>query len=157
MTELEQLRTVLGLPLAPLVDRGLRETTRFFRQWLHCEPLAWSSYIKGIDFHKTVETVTLRPNTRLVRYDPPDTRAKPFMFFTRPGTSPHQTGTSFERVTFKEYQTEKPILALRSFASDMTFGLHDQVSRPGGGMQYIIRTIDCPALRRVGRDGAANT
>jgi hypothetical protein len=151
MSLVEALRARLGLPSAPLVLRGLGETDRYFREWLKLDPLEWIDYIRGIDFHKPVERTTVTAGTKLVRYEPPDMKPKPFIYFTRPGTSPHSTGTSFPIYRFVEYRFVVGVTALRSYASDMKFGPHDPISRPGGAVQFIIRAIDAPAASRMGR------
>jgi len=148
----DALRTKLGLPGAPLVKDGLNTTVRFFNTVLRQDPEKWVGYLRGIDFHKPVRVERLPKGTQLVRYESTGDRSlKPFLYFTKPGTSPHRLGTSFPQVEFKVFETTRPIEALVSAASGINFGPTDRVSRPGGGTQYIVAFADAPALVRVGK------
>ena len=152
MSDVDALRTKLGLPGAPLVKDGLTTTVRFFSTVLRQDPANWVGYLRGIDFHKPVRIERLPKGTQLIRYDSVGDRSlKPFLYFTRPGTSPHRLGTSFPKVEFKLFETTRPIDALVSAASGINFSPTDRVSRPGGGTQYIVAFADSPALMRVGQ------
>lgn len=152
MSDVDALRTTLGLPGAPLVKDGLTTTVRFFNTVLRQDPTKWVGYLRGIDFHKPVRIERLPKGTQLVRYDSVGDRSlKPFLYFTKPGTSPHRLGTSFPNVEFKVFETARPIDALVSAASGINFSPTDRVSRPGGGTQYIVAFADAPALVRVGQ------
>jgi len=141
-----------------MVTNGLTTTVRFFTTVLKQDPDRWVDYLRGIDFHKPVRIERLPKGTKLIRYEPAgDRKLKPFVYFTKPGTSPHRLGTSFPEVEFKLFETTRPIDALVSAASDISFTRTDRVSRPGGGTQYIVAFADAPALVRVGeksRSGA---
>ena len=151
LTNVNTLASKLGLPGAPLVLDGLRTTTRFFTTVLREDPEKWVAYLRGIDFHKPVRVERLPKGTQLIRYDSVGDRSlKPFLYFTKPGTSPHRLGTSFPKVEFKLFETTRPVDALVSAASGINFAPTDRVSRPGGGMQYIVAFADAPALVRVG-------
>lgn len=151
MQVLDPLRNGLGLPEAPVVQEGLATADQFFRDVLHLDPIVWIGYLRGIDFHKPVRVEMLPRGTRLIRYDSMGDRSlKPFSYFTRPGVSQDRLGTNFPSVEYKEYETVRSINALRSTASGIKFGITDRVSRPGGGVQYIIGFADSPALTRVG-------
>jgi hypothetical protein len=148
---IDSLREKLGLPAAPLVLAGLETTALFFRSVLHQDPLEWVDYLRGIDFHKAVSSVTLSKGTKLIRHDSLGTRGlKPFSYFTDSGASPTRLGTTFPSTEYKEYETDKLTPALKSFASSISFGPRDRVSRGGGGVQYIVAFRDLPALVRVG-------
>jgi hypothetical protein len=164
MGEVEALREKLGLPSAPLVTAGLVTTALFFRSVLQEDPIRWSEYLRGIDFHKLVTAETLPAGTRLIRYDSLGERSlKPFSYFTSPGTSPHSLGTSFPSSQFKLFETSRQTPALKSWASSISFSPRpgesrafefDPVSRAGGGVQYIIAFSDLPPLFRVGDRGS---
>ena len=152
--EIESLRLKLGLPDAPTVMSGLRIVDAYFREHLHLDPTAADciKYIRGIDFHHPVNDLTLNQPTELVRYRPVDATEKPFSFFTKVGTSPMRTGTNFPNVTFERYIVQRPILALESVASSISFGRKerlgpaDKVVRPGGAIQYIVASLDLDRL-----------
>jgi hypothetical protein len=151
MSEVEAIRAKLGLPGAPMVTDGLKTTVRFFNDVLRQDPTRWVGYLRGIDFHKPVRVERLPKGTQMIRYDSTGDRSlKPFLYFTRPGTSPHQLGTSFPSVEYKLFETTRPVDALVSAASGINFSPADRVSRPGGGTQYIVAFADAPALVRVG-------
>ena len=151
MANADAIRAKLGLPGAPMVTNGLTTTVRFFTTVIKQDPDRWVDYLRGIDFHKPVRIERLPKGTRLIRYEPTgDRKLKPFVYFTKPGTSPHRLGTSFPEVEFKLFETTRPIEALVSAASDISFSPKDRVSRPGGGTQYIVAFADAPALVRVG-------
>ena len=152
MTKVDLLAGKLGLPRAPLVKNGLATTAHFFSTVLREDPENWVGYLRGIDFHKPVRVERLPKGTQLIRYDSVGDRSlKPFLYFTKPGTSPHRLGTSFPRAEFKLFETTRPVDALVSAASGINFGPADRVSRPGGGTQYIVAFADAPALVRVGQ------
>ena len=151
MSHVDSLRLKLGITKAPMVDEGLAVVDEFFRNTLHQDPSAWIGYLRGIDFHKPVRTEWLPRGTRLIRYDSTGDRTlKPFLYFTKPGTSPNSLGTTFPSVEYKEFEADRPVRALVSTASGMSFGPRDRVSRAGGGLQYIIAFSDAPALVRSG-------
>jgi hypothetical protein len=151
MSDVETIRTKLGLPGAPMVKDGLSTTVRFFNTVLRQDPQKWVGYLRGIDFHKPVRVERLPKGTQLIRYDSTSDRSlKPFLYFTKPGTSPHRLGTSFPSVEYKLFETTRPVEALVSAASGINFTPTDRVSRPGGGTQYIVAFADAPALVRVG-------
>jgi hypothetical protein len=150
MSDVEVIRTKLGLPGAPMVKNGLTTAVQFFDTVLRQDPAKWVGYLRGIDFHKPVRVEQLPKGTQLIRYDSTGDRSlKPFLYFTKPGTSPHRLGTSFPSVEFKLFETTRPVSALVSEASGINFGPADRVSRPGGGTQYILAFADAPALVRV--------
>ena len=122
-------------------------------------------YLRGIDFHSTVIVTTLKPGTLLSRHEwQPDeamkrpsncdlkdhfpTFRKPFIFFTKPGVSPLQTGTSFPVSRFREFEVMRIVRALQSTAAGIRFtqpGRADIV-RSGGGVQFILKNADANAL-----------
>lgn len=160
-----QVRLALGLPSAPVVNRGVATTIAFFENDLHIDPLKWIDYLRGIDFHAVVPRASnsfddplptavrreLLPTfTRLARHrSTGPARSKPFLYFTTPGTSPFSTGTSFPESQFELFECSAPIWALKSRASSISFGPTDRVSRMGGGLQYIIPASAEHLLRRV--------
>lgn len=152
VNDIEALRVKLGLPTAPLVRAGLETTVDFFRAVLKEEPMGWWEYLRGIDFHQPVRVELLPAGARLAQHESLDSkRLKPFAYYTTPGTSPHSTGTSFSSSRYKLFETSHPTRALVSIASPMQFndvaqGRFDRVSRPGGGKQYIIASVDAPVL-----------
>jgi hypothetical protein len=151
MADIDSLRTRLGLTDAPRVRAGLATTEEFFRTTLHQDAGNWVGYLRGIDFSKPVSAEWLPLGTRLIRYDSTGPRTlKPFMYFTRPGTSPNSLGTSFPSVEYKEYEVNHRIRALVSTASGISFAPDDRVSRLGGGIQYIVAFADAPTLVRSG-------
>jgi hypothetical protein len=157
MTDVEAIRAKLGLPGAPMVKNGLTTTVRFFDTVVRQDAAAWVDYLRGIDFHKPVRVERLPKGTQLVRYESTGNRSlKPFLYFTKPGTSPHRLGTSFPSVEYKLFETMRPVDALVSAASGINFSPSDRVSRPGGGTQYIVAFADAPALVRVGRSGRSD-
>ena len=152
MADIDSLRKQLGITDAPMVRAGLAAADAFFRNTLHEDPGKWIEYLRGIDFHKPVSTEWLRRGTRLIRYDSTGQRKqKPFVYFTRPGTSPNALGTTFPSVEFNEFETVREVHALVSTASGISFGLGDRVSRLGGGLQYIISFPEASALLRIQR------
>ena len=151
MTNAESLRLQLGIADAPLVRAGLGEVCTFFWNNLGENPGNWIAYLRGIDFHRPVRSERLARGTRLIRYETTGSRTfKPFSYFTRPGTSPQTLGASFSETEFKEFEVIHDVQALVSTASGVKFGPRDGISRPGGGVQYIIAFKDAPALLRVG-------
>jgi hypothetical protein len=151
MSDVDAIRARLGLPGAPMVKDGLTTTIRFFNTVLHQDPTKWVGYLRGIDFHKPVRVERLPKGTQLIRYDSTGDRSlKPFLYFTKPGTSPHRLGTSFPTVEYKLFETTRPVDALVSAASGINFSPTDRVSRAGSGTQYIVAFADAPALVRVG-------
>ena len=150
MTDVDALREKLGLPAAPLVLAGLRTACDFFRSTIREDPAKWWQYLRGIDFHKPVAVKRLPKGTQLVRYESlGDRTLKPFSYFTSAGTSPTRLGTSFPAHEFKVFETERETPALVSTASGLSFSPTDRVSRPGGGVQYIIAFADAPGLVRA--------
>jgi hypothetical protein len=149
-SEVDILLEKLGLPAAPMVRSGLGVVVGFFHSALHTDPIIWWEYVRGIDFHQPVRVEALPAGTQLIHYESlGQKRQKPFTYFTRPGTSPHATGTSFPSVQFKRFETTTRVPALVSVASPMQFNdvsrqgqlagrMFDRVSRPGGGLQYIV-------------------
>ena len=155
---IEELRTKLGLPAAPLVLTGLRTASDFFRTVVREDPLKWWQYLRGIDFHRRVEVRRLPRGTKLVRYESlGDRTLKPFSYFTESGTSPFSIGTSFPAHQFKVYEAARDTAALVSTASGLSFSPTDRVSRLGGGTQYIIAFADLPALVRVAEPQSGRT
>ena len=151
MADIESLRLKLGLSNAPLVRANLVATEEFFRLTLHQDAGSWIDYLRGIDFHRPVRAELLPRGTRLVRYESTGNRTlKPFLYFTRPGTSPNSLGTTFASVEYKEFEVDRPVRALVSTASGISFSPQDRVSRLGGGLQYIVAFADAPALVRTG-------
>lgn len=152
MTDIDSLRNQLGIADAPVVRAGLAAADQFFRRTLHEDPHQWIEYLRGIDFHKRVSAEWLHRGTRLIRYDGPGPgRPKPFVYFTRPGTSPNALGTTFPSVQFNQFETDHDVYALVSTASGVKFHGRDRVSRLGGGLQYIISFAEASALRTVRR------
>src|SRR5687767_11590796 len=125
MSDIEALRQRLGLTAAPLVNAGLAATEHFFRTVLTADALEWWEYLRGIDFHKPVQVKWLEPRTPLVRYDNPVRREikkiTPFMYFTEPGVSPFQTGTSWPTWDYRLYNVVVRTPALVSTASSISF------------------------------------
>lgn len=144
--DIESLRLKLGVPDAPMVMDGLRLVDAYFRLHLHLDPTLWIKYIRGIDFHRPVHDVILNQPTELVRHKPDDATVKPFSYFAKVGSSPMRTGTNFPNVTFERYTVQRPIRALESVASSISFGPADRVVRPGGAIQYIVATADLDRL-----------
>lgn len=134
----------LGVTDAPMPRAGMTTVVDFFARELHIhlesnsEWQAWFSYLLAIDFHQRVWTETLSAGTLLSRHEPPGGRPKPFVYYTRPGTSQFRTGTSFPTSTFVLYELLAPTLALVSKASGAKFD-NPNVFRAGGGIQYIVR------------------
>lgn len=152
ISNIESLRLKLSITKSKVVDEGLTATDEFFRGTLHQDPMAWIGYLRGIDFHKPVKAEWLPRGTRLIRYDSTGDRTlKPFLYFTRAGTSPNSLGTTFPSVEYKEFEVDRPIRALVSTASGISFGPQDRVSRAGGGLQYIVAFADAPSLVRTGQ------
>lgn len=152
MTDVDALRRKLGLPPAPVVTAGLATAANFFRTVVHQDPMQWWQYLRGIDFHKRVTVVTVPKGTSLVRYESLGDRSfKPFVYFTRPGTSPFTLGTSFPASEFKLFETDRDTRALESIASGINFAPDDRMTRLGGGIQYIVAFADAPALIRAGK------
>ena len=153
MGEVEELRSQLRLPDAPIVNNGLAITAEFFRTVVNADPTKWLSYLRGIDFHRVVRQVLLDKHKTLVRYESADRREirdlPPFGYFTESGVSPFHTGTSWPAWNFKEFNVVIPTRALMSSASSISFSPQDRVSRQGGGLQYIISRGDWPKLVRV--------
>jgi len=154
MSDVDLLQSKLGLPGAPVVLAGLTTVAYFFRTVIQQDPMNWWQYLRGIDFHKPVTVRTLARGTKLVRFDtlgdrPP--KPKPFVYFTRPGTSPFSLGTSFAQSEFKLFETDRLTPALESIASGLSFSPTDRVSRLGGGIQFIVASRDAPTLVRAGK------
>jgi hypothetical protein len=147
-SDIEAMRNKLGLPNAPLVLSGLRTVNDFFTEKLHYSPLAWISYLRGIDFHRPISMITLTAPEEVVRHKPEDGRPKPFLYFAEPGVSPMRTGTNFPKVIFERYTFLRPVLALKSVASPIAFDPFDKVIRPGGATQFMISASDFSALLR---------
>lgn len=151
MADVESLRIKLGLTDAPIVRAGLAATEEFFRTTLRQDAASWISYLRGIDFHRPVRSEWLQRGTPLIRYESTGARTlKPFLYFTRPGTSPNSLGTSFPSVEYKQFEVDRSVRALVSTASGISFAPDDRVNRVGGGVQYIIAFGDAPALVRTG-------
>ncbi len=154
MVQVAALREQLRLPDAPLVNGGLATTLQFFQLVIHDDPLRWLAYLRGIDFHREVRQVLLPRHKALVRYESADRREirelSPFGYFTEPGVSPFQTGTSWPAWNYKEFTVVAETRALASTASSISFHPADRVARIGGGIQYIISRSDWPKLLRVG-------
>jgi len=153
MNEADILLGKLGLTPAPLVRAGLSTAAHFFRTVVHVDPSGESvwRYLRGIDFHKPVNVTVLPQGTALARFDSLGDRSfKPFVYFTKPGTSPFSLGTSFPQSEFKLFETDRPTTALVSSASGLSFSPSDRVSRMGGGVQYIVAFRDAASLVRTG-------
>ena len=113
-------------------------------------------YLRGIDFSKPVEVVTLQPGMTLVQY----TGARIGNWFSRPGFSPRNMGISEAGRDRLVFRTDRPIEVLRSRAAATTdswtrggradvkspaqgAGAGDPKVRPaeyvdGGAEQYVI-------------------
>ncbi len=152
MTDADVLRMCerLGLPDALIVKSGIRATMEFFRDVLRTDPFEWCDYIRGIDFHKQVRRQRIASGTRLSRHKSTGAaRPKPFVYFTKPGTSQFRTGTSFRESVYELYETPSSVPALVSFASGIKFHPADRVARLGGGLQYILSSKDSQNLRKL--------
>ena len=168
MDDLPRLRALLGLPGAPLVDSNLLQTLLFFRTVLFVDPFEasgdgkprWLGYLHGIDFHRPVTYRELPPETRMSRHSGDYlTVDKPFVYLTKPGTSPYSTGTSFPESVFELWKTTVITPALESYAAPMQYALRTpggeivqhraDASRMGGGLQYIISKRAFTSLRSV--------
>jgi hypothetical protein len=148
--DVSRMCKLLGKPEAPLVKRGVREALDFFDKILGVDPFDWVDYFKGIDFHDHVHRLTLKAGTKLSRHrSTGSARVKPFVYFTKPGTSQHSTGTSFEESEFEKFEVASPVVALVSTASGIRFGREDRVVRAGGGIQYILRTDAVRYLEQI--------
>lgn len=163
MNDVDRLRERLGLPAAPLVLMGIQTTIFFFRTVLAEDPLKWTGYLRGIDFHSPVTRETLPKGTRLIRYESRGDRSlKPFSYFANPGASPTSLGTTFASSEYRTYETDRPTPALKSRASSISFNRldktnllpdaqpFDRVNRAGGGIQYIVAFRHLPSLARTG-------
>lgn len=155
-TEIPKMCDKLGVPNAPLVESGIRTTLKFFRDVLWEDPFQWCDYIRGIDFHKPVYVDHLLAGTRLSRHTSLSPgRDKPFVYYTKPGTSPFRTGTSFEESEYELFEVPQsigsPIDALVSYASGIKFHPGDRVSRLGGGLQYVLSHEDSKQLIKLER------
>ena len=153
-TEVQAMCDKLGVPCAPVVESGIRTTLKFFRDVLWEDPFEWRDYIRGIDFHKPVYVDHLLPGNRLSRHTSTSPgRDKPFVYYTKPGTSPFSTGTSFEESEYELFEVPQeigsPIHALVSSASGIKFHPGDRVSRLGGGVQYILSFEDAKKLTKL--------
>lgn len=148
--DVERLRGLLRLSDAPLTNANLVETLAFFRRVLATDPFGWINYLRGIDFHRPVGRILLFPQTRISRHR--STTAgitKPFVYFTKPGTSPTSTGTTFPEPVFERFEVVFQTPALQSYASAISFDPSDRVSRMGGGIQYIMSLPASQLLRPV--------
>jgi len=145
--ECNLMKAQLGLPTADMVDAGVRTTLDFFRNYLNTDPFVWISYIRGIDFHSRVEDLTIKPPVKLSRHKSTGSaRPKPFAYFTVPGTSQYSTGTSFQESVYELFAVPHPMRSLKSRASGIKFDPEDRVVRSGGGVQYILSSIDASRL-----------
>jgi hypothetical protein len=147
MDDVIEMRQRLGIADAPVVRAGLGTACRFFRHDVGVNPHDWTAYFRGIDFHHPVRVDVLARGTRLTRHLAPSPRAKPFAYFTVPGTSPTRTGTSFSHVEYQAFVTTQAVRALVSVATPISFNdVHrasfDPVSRMGGGTQFVIAERD---------------
>ena len=148
MNDVSAMQQFLGLPDAPMVRNGLAEACRFFRHELGVSPDDWQDYFRGIDFHCPVALRELPEGTQLARHvSTGRARPKPFVYFTIPGTSPTSTGTTFPAVRFERYRVQSPVRVLVSVAAPISFNnlqkcVFDDVSRMGGGTQYILASRD---------------
>jgi hypothetical protein len=150
MDDVSRMCSLLGVPQAPLVTSGVQATISFFRDYLQTDRFSWMSYIKAIDFHHPVRDERLPAGTTVSRHRyPGEGRVKPFEYFTKPGTSPLHTGTSYDDPVFELYKVPVPTRTLVSIAAPAKFNLKDQVSRLGGGIQYILSSQDAGRLIRV--------
>lgn len=148
--ECSLLRSQLGLPAAPMVDVGVRTTLDFFRNYLNADPFTWISYIRGIDFHSRVEDLTIAPPIKLSRHKSTGSaRPKPFAYFTVPGTSQYTTGTSFQESVFERFTVPHRMRCLKSRASGIKFDPEDRIVRSGGGVQFILSSIDASRLKKL--------
>lgn len=144
------MKARLGLPAADMVDAGICTTIDFFRNYLEADPFAWISYIRGIDFHSRVEDLTIAPPLKLSRHKSTGSaRRKPFTYFTVPGTSQYRTGTSFQESVYELFAVPHLMRSLKSRASGIKFDPEDRVVRSGGGVQYILSSIDASRLTRI--------
>ena len=145
-----QVRIALGLPMAPIVNSGIEATVSFFADVLGADPLQWTDYLRGIDFHSLVLRELLLPGARLARHRTTGpARIKPFLYFTKPGTSQFRTGTSFPVSLYELFECTSPVEALLSRAASISFGPADRVSRIGGGLQYIVSANAVRVLRQI--------
>ncbi len=148
--DVSRMCELLGIPEAPMVKRGVRETLDFFDKILRANPFDWVDYFKAIDFHDHVSRQTLKEGTKLSRHrSTGSARVKPFVYFTKPGTSQYTTGTSFEESKYEEFEVRSPVEALVSRASGIKFGRRDRVVRAGGGVQFILRADAIRCLEQI--------
>lgn len=149
-TDLLRLEAMLGVPRAPMVDDGVRTVIQFFREVLQTDPFDWFSYIRGIDFHSSVEWGIVHAADNLSRHKSRGpARPKPFVYFTTPGTSQYSTGTSFPESDYELFSVPYQMQCLKSRASGIKFSPEDQVVRLGGGAQYILSAADASRLVKL--------
>lgn len=140
---ISQMLRALSVSEAPVTKAGLATVVEFFAGELriHLESQShwqqWIEYLIGIDLHQRIVIETLPAGTQLSRHEPSGGRPKPFVYYTRPGTSQFRTGTSFPTSTFKLFQFVRPTRALVSKAAGIKFG-DPNIVRAGGGVQYIV-------------------
>lgn len=148
--DISRMCKLLGVPEAPMVRRGVREALEFFDRTLRTDPFKWVRYFKGIDFHNRVHLRVLGEGTKLSRHSSTGSGSvKPFVYFTKPGTSQHSTGTSFEESEYEKFEVVGPIQALESTASGVKFNPTDKITRAGGGIQYIVRLRAAASLKKI--------
>jgi hypothetical protein len=142
--DVERLREKLGVASGTLVVAGISTAHEYFKSVLHVDPLDSShvTYLRGIDFHRSVSTETLVPGALLIRFPEiiggviqPE-RPKPYRFFATRGATPLHLGWNPNEVGFQLYQLRQSVRALVSFASGMRFG--DARSRLGGDRQVVV-------------------
>ena len=149
-TDVTRMCELLGIPEAPRVTAGVALTIQFFQKNVKVDPFDWVDYIRGIDFHKQVRCELLPTGLQLSQHKSAGKgREKPFVYYTKPGTSQFRTGTSFTDSSYQLFEVSAGIKALISTASGIKFHTADRVSRLGGGVQYILSSRDAQRLQKL--------
>lgn len=130
----------LGVTDAPMTRDGLGTALQFFHLHMPALPRKMQlSFLRGMDLHRRVATVTLLP-PQVVAAFRKATEDPLKLFYTRAGTSVHQLGVNPSTRAFQRYRVTRPVVALESRASAArdTWTEAREYVASGGGLQLVI-------------------
>lgn len=145
----------MGLTPSSCVDYGVTTALRFlvlneqgFGEQGYFDANRLLSYLRGIDFHRPVQEVTLPSGTELIAYRHSllDANGKTSFgqFFTRVGEASNRLGINDEGRNFYRFCTRRDTKALESYCNSYLLNRDKPKERDyrkrvlGGGKQFIV-------------------
>jgi hypothetical protein len=131
----------IGVTDAPVVRAGLLATLSFFHLRMPDLPRSMRlNFLKAMDLHSPVSEITLSPGNIVAAFRK-STEDPLKLFYTKPGSSPHQLGVNPNDRGFMRYRVRRPAPALQSRATaavDTWTDNRQYYVASGGAIQLII-------------------